>query len=84
MVILKELKMKCPKTQAKVNADNCEDCVSERRCYEWCSEHIVWGATAEPIFIHEIGKYGEGLGEFLSPPKPQGPYKKEATTLSLR
>lgn len=76
--------MKCPKTQAEVNADDCEDCVSERRCYEWCLDHIVWGATGEPIFAHEIGKYGEGLGELLPLPTPLEPYRKEAIPLSLR
>ena len=76
--------MRCPKNQSEVNADDCEQCVSGRVCYEWCFSHIVWGATGEPVFTHEIGKYGEGLGALLSPPTPQEPYRKEAIPLSLR
>jgi len=58
--------MKCPKTQSEVTADDCEDCVSERMCYEWCIDHLVYGSIGEPNFIHEMGKYGEALGELLA------------------
>ena len=76
--------MECPRTRTEVTADDCADCVGGRRCYEWCFDHIVWGATGEPAFCHEMGKYGEGLGQLLALPKPQGPYKKEAIPPSLR
>lgn len=55
--------MKCPKTQTEVTADDCEKCVSDRIAYEWCYDHLVWGSIGEPLFTHEMGKYGEGLGQ---------------------
>lgn len=76
--------MKCPKTHTQVNADDCEQCISDQTCYEWCRDHIIWGGTGEPLFSHEIGKYGEGLGQLLSPSTYQEPYRKEAIPPSLR
>lgn len=84
MVKERRFQMKCPKTQTEVMADDCEQCVSSRICYEWCIDHIVWGGRGEPLFMHEMGKYGEGLGFLLSPPAPQEPHRKEAMPLSLR
>jgi len=84
MMDRKDVQMKCPKTQTEVTADDCEMCVNERICYEWCFDHLVFGRIGEPLFTHEMGKYGEGLGQLLSPPEPEEPYKKETIPLWLR
>ena len=60
--------MKCPKDNREVTADDCEDCVSERHCFEWYLDHIVWGTIGESLFTHPMGKYGEDFGHLLEPP----------------
>ena len=57
----------CPKDGGLVSADDCEDCVGNRTCYQWCLEHIVFGAIGKPLWVHERYKYGENLGELLKP-----------------
>lgn len=61
--------MICPKSQLNVTADDCESCVTNRSCYEWCFDHIVWGSngSSEPCFSHPIGKYSGALGVLLTP-----------------
>lgn len=79
--------MECPKNKRNVDADACEDCVSERVCYEWCFDHIVFGFIGEPLFIHPMNKYNGNLGKILKPiiePERKPRYHKEVITQELR
>ena len=80
--------MECPKEKRLVIADDCEECVTNRVCYEWCYDHIVWAHIGEPMFVHPMYKYGENLGKILEPPpktEPQiSPYTKQRIPNDLR
>ena len=72
----------CPQDNRLVSADDCESCISDRRCYEWCFNHLVWGHVGAPLFTEPMNLYG--LGQLLEPPLPSPQETGQKRSISPR
>jgi len=50
--------MWCYKHNKNVLTGDCDKCISERQCYQWCMDHYGWGLKddKEPIFANRRRK----------------------------
>ncbi len=50
--------MHCYKYDKDVKVEDCERCITERKCYQWCLDHFVWGIPdgREPLFSNKRRK----------------------------